>query len=219
MDKIVITKDSNIVKEVLLDRQRYTIGRDIDADIQLNDPSVSRHHAKLIRAYTDFFIEDLGSTNGTQLNGRTVKKHVFKSEDQLTIGSFLLKFISEEEIEEEDDLDKTVVIQPEAIQAARSQQQGGRRRITPKVATLRFFRGPQKGSSEKVDRSLYTIGKPGSNVAVIARRPQGFYLLHIGGSSYPRINDKEIQAGGAGVQLSEGDVLEVGEYLAEISFG
>jgi len=218
MDKIVITKDSSVVKEVQLDKQRFTIGRDVDADIQLNDPSVSRHHAKLIKAYTDFFIEDLGSTNGTQLNGCSVTKHVFKSDDQLTIGSFSLRFISEEEVEQEDDLDKTVVIQPEVVSAARTRRHSGRR-ITPKVATLRFFRGPQKGNSEVVDRSLYTIGKPGGNVAVIARRPQGFYLLHIGGSSYPRINDKEIQAGGAGVQLSEGDVVEVGEYLAEISFG
>ncbi len=217
MDKIVIAKDNAVIEDIQLDKQEYTIGRDSDADIQLNDPSVSRHHAKLIKAYTDFFIEDLGSTNGTQLNGRNVSKHVFKAEDKLTIGSFSICFVSEGEAED-DDLDKTVVIQPALVMAARSRNLA-KRKITPKVATLRYFRGPQKGSSDRVERSLYTIGKPGSNVAVIARRPKGFYLLHIGGNSYPKINDKEIQAGGAGVQLSEGDVLEVGEYLAEISFG
>jgi len=74
-----------------------------------------------------------------------------------------------------------------------------------------------KGNLEKIDRSLFTIGKPGENVAVIARRPQGFYLLHIGGSSFPRINNKEIDSKG-GVQLQEGDMVEVGEYMAEISF-
>ena len=219
MEKIVISKEGSVVKEVPLDRQRYSIGRDIEADIQLNDPSVSRNHAKLIKAYTDFFIEDLGSTNGTQLNGCNVTKHVLKAEDILMIGSFALRFVSEEDLDDEEDLDKTVVIQPQAVNTVRERHARDPRRVAPKIATLRFFRGPQKGNMEKVDRSLYTIGKPGGNVAVIARRPQGFYLLHIGGNSYPRINDKEIQAGGAGVQLSEGDVLEVGEYMAEISFG
>ncbi len=217
MDKIVIVKDNAEAAEIQLDQQEYSIGRDADADIRLNDPSVSRHHARLIKAYTDFFIEDLGSTNGSQLNGRSISKHVFKSGDKLNIGSFSLCFVSEVSAEE-GDVDKTVVIQPDVVKAARSRRSSSYK-ITPKSATLRFFRGPQKGSSEKVDRSLYTIGKPGSNVAVIARRPKGFYLLHIGGDSYPRINDQEIQAGGAGVQLNEGDVLEVGEYLAEISFG
>jgi len=217
MDKIVIFKDNAEMAEIQLDKQEYSIGRDADADIRLNDPSVSRHHARLIKAYTDFFIEDLGSTNGSQLNGRSISKHVFKSDDKLTIGSFSLCFVSEVSTEE-GDIDKTVVIQPDVARAARSRRLSSLK-ITPKSATLRFFRGPQKGSSEKVDRSLYTIGKPGGHVAVIARRPKGFYLLHIGGDSYPRINDEEIQAGGAGVQLNEGDVLEVGEYLAEISFG
>ena len=54
-------------------------------------------------------------------------------------------------------------------------------------------------------------------MAAIARRPQGFFLLHIGGDRYPRINNKEIQTT-KGVQLNEGDMVEVGEHLVEISF-
>ena len=66
-----------------------------------------------------------------------------------------------------------------------------------------------------INRSLYTIGEPGDDVAVIARRSHGFYLLNIGGGSYPKINDQEISTS-AGVQLNDGDVLEVGEHLAEL---
>ncbi|WP_428603749.1 FHA domain-containing protein [Sedimenticola sp.] len=217
MEKLVIKKDDVLVDEMPIDKQVFTIGRDTESDLQLNDPSVSRHHATIKRIYTDLYIEDLGSTNGTQLNGRTITKHVLKAGDQLVIGSFLLDMVAEAPEEEEADLDKTVVIQPEAVAAARASQAKPVRKLLPKSATLRFFRGPNKGNLEKIDRSLYTIGKPGENVAVIARRPQGFYLLHIGGSSFPRINDKEIDSKG-GVQLQEGDVVEVGEFMAEISF-
>ena len=91
------------------------------------------------------------------------------------------------------------------------------RRLTPKTALLRFFRGPLKGQQDQITRSLYTIGKPGKAVAVIARRPQGFFLLHIGGPTLPKINEKEIKGSG-GIQLHEGDMIEVGEYLAGILF-
>lgn len=217
MEKLVIKKDDTQVDEFVIDRQSITIGRDSESDLHLNDPSVSRHHARIQRIYTDLYIEDLGSTNGTTLNGRSVTKHVLKPGDRLLIGSFLVDLLQEAE-EAEDDLDKTVVIQPQAVAAARTGETSTPdRKLLPKVATLRFFRGPNKGSTEKIDRSLFTIGKPGENVAVIARRPQGFYLLHIGGSSFPRINNEEIDSKG-GVQLQEGDVVEVGDYMAEISF-
>jgi len=216
MEKLVIKKDDALVDEIAIDKQIVTIGRDLESDLQLNDPSVSRHHATIRRIYTDLYIEDLGSTNGTQLNGRSITKHVLKAGDRLAIGSYMLDMVSELP-EAEDDLDKTVVIQPEAVAAARAKRAGPVRKLLPKSATLRFFRGPNKGNLEKIDRSLFTIGKPGENVAVIARRPQGFYLLHIGGSSFPRINNKEIDSKG-GVQLQEGDMVEVGEYMAEISF-
>lgn len=66
-------------------------------------------------------------------------------------------------------------------------------------------------------RGIYTIGKPGEEVAAIARRPQGFFLLPIGGQRNPRINNQEVVSI-AGVKLNEADVVEVGENLAEISF-
>ena len=217
MEKLVIKKDDVQVDEFVIDQPSLTIGRDSESDLPLNDPSVSRQHARIQRIYTDLYIEDLGSTNGTSLNGRNVTKHVLKPGDRLVIGSFVIDLQQETE-EAEDDLDKTVVIQPQAVAMARAGRASSpTRKLPPKVATLRFFRGPNKGGTEKIDRSLFTIGKPGENVAVIARRPQGFYLLHIGGSSFPRINNEEIESKG-GVQLQEGDVVEVGEYMAEISF-
>ena len=214
MEKVVVTQDGVERGEVRLEGSRITIGRDSSSTIHLGDLSVSRNHACLVRVLGDYYVEDLGSTNGTFLNDRQVKKHVIRHDDLLRIGNFELRFVGTPA--PESDPDRTLVLQPRQAAAARSSG-GTARQKAPKVATLRFFRGPLKGVQERIDRALYTIGRPGSEVAAIARRPQGFYLLHIGGDHYPRINSQELTTT-RGVQLKEGDVIEVGENLAEISF-
>ena len=224
MERFVIHKEGELIAEVPLEGKTLSIGRDPASDVPLDDLSVSRHHAQLLRIFNDYYVEDLQSTNGTLLNEREVTKHILRHDDHLKIGNFMLRYLVHDEADaadQEDDLDRTVVLQPvtppkpkQAAQAARQE----RRPVAPKIATLRFFRGPNTGQSEKIVRSMYTIGQPGSAVAVIARRPQGFFLLHIGGDHFPKINSKEINTI-KGVQLSEGDVLEVGDNLAEISFG
>ncbi len=58
----------NLVFE--LDQDSYTIGREAGAEIVIEDPQVSRRHAQLTRQGTSYFIEDIGSTNGTYVNGK-----------------------------------------------------------------------------------------------------------------------------------------------------
>ncbi|MCG8427878.1 MAG: FHA domain-containing protein [Chromatiales bacterium] len=216
MEKLVIFKGDEVIREFPLTLQKVTIGRDPELDISLNDPSVSRHHGQLLKIFNNYFVEDLKSTNGTMLNSHTITKHILKHGDTIQMGSFSLRYQNSdmEGVEEEDDLDKTVVLQPEVVQSTNRSP----RVVTPKTAMVRFFKGPNEGKAEKIERSLYTIGRPGGQVAAIARRPQGFYLLHIGGDAYPKINNKSVDSK-AGVQLSEGDVVEVGDNLMEISFG
>ncbi|MES9906106.1 MAG: FHA domain-containing protein [Sedimenticola sp.] len=221
MEKLVIYKEDALIREVPLGVSGVVIGRDQEANISLDDPAVSRLHARIIWIYSDYYVEDLKSTNGTRLNGRPVRKHILREGDRLSIGGYKLHYSDDESACEEDaDFDKTVLIRPgdmnkppEAVDRPLPMS----RKVMPKTALLRFFRGPLKGQQDRITRSLYTIGKPGKAVAVIARRPQGFYLLHIGGPSLPRINDNEVE-GSAGVLLYQGDVVEVGEYLAEINF-
>ena len=223
MERVIVLKEGAVVNEVPLEAKKLlSIGRDAVSDIQLKDFSVSRQHAQLVRVFSDYYVEDLGSTNGTYLNDRPVTKHMLKHGDLLRIGNFSLRLLvqepGKEPVNEKDEMEKTVLIQPQERKSRAVAQSAPKRKVMPKTATVRFSSGPSKGRSEKIDRSLYTIGRPGGDVAVIARRPQGFFLLHIGGDRYPKINSQEITST-KGVQLQEGDVLEVGENRVEISFG
>ena len=75
MAKIILTHSGTVIKEYLLDKERMTIGRKPHNDIQLDDSTVSGEHAAFL-ALQNIYVEDLGSTNGTLLNGERVKKNV-----------------------------------------------------------------------------------------------------------------------------------------------
>ena len=65
-----------------------TIGRDPDNNISLDDEQVSRHHARLIRQDDQIILEDLGSTNGTLVNGKPITgQHALQPADIISIGS------------------------------------------------------------------------------------------------------------------------------------
>ena len=69
-----------------------TFGRAVDCDVVLNDPTVSKRHAELRREGTDVLIVDLGSTNGTRVNGTGVRQRVLADGDEVRIGATVLNF-------------------------------------------------------------------------------------------------------------------------------
>ena len=83
-------------REFVLDRPITVIGRRADQDIVLNDSSVSRAHARLESAPGGVTLVDLGSTNGTLLNGRRVGRGrvLLRAGDRVQIGSILLVFLA-----------------------------------------------------------------------------------------------------------------------------
>lgn len=217
MEKLVILADGVVQKEISLDKKELLIGRDPASDICLDGPMVSRQHAKLVQLFDNHFLEDLESTNGTLLNDRRVRKHVVKEGDILKIGSYELRVLDAENAagseESEDDLDKTVFIRPK--QAGTKQKK--EIRTSKKLGWVRHLGGPNKGETVPLNRSLMTIGRPGEKVAVITRRPQGFFLLHLGGESFPDINGKPVTRGG--VELSHGDIIQIGDTRVQVFFG
>ncbi len=70
MGKLVLFRADGTAQEIKLDRERITIGRRPDNDVCLPQPAVSGEHAAVVTILADSFLEDLGSTNGTLVNGK-----------------------------------------------------------------------------------------------------------------------------------------------------
>jgi hypothetical protein len=77
-----------------LDGDRMTVGRRPDSDIFLDDITVSRDHAVLVRRGSDYFLDDCGSLNGTYVNRRRIESHHLTDGDELQIGKYKLAFLS-----------------------------------------------------------------------------------------------------------------------------
>ena len=77
-----------------LDRDRLTIGRRPDSDIFLDDVTVSRDHALIVRRNDGFHLDDLGSLNGTYVNRHRIETHRLQDGDELQVGKYKLTFLS-----------------------------------------------------------------------------------------------------------------------------
>lgn len=73
---------------------RFTVGRRPDADVFLDDVTVSRDHALLVHRGGEWFLDDLGSLNGTYVNRRRIESEKLGDADELQIGKFKLTFLS-----------------------------------------------------------------------------------------------------------------------------
>jgi hypothetical protein len=77
-----------------LEGNRMTIGRRPDSDVFLDDVTVSRDHALIVRRGDEFHLDDLGSLNGTYVNRRRIESHHLEDGDELQIGKYKLTFLS-----------------------------------------------------------------------------------------------------------------------------
>jgi hypothetical protein len=80
-------------KHTLDGRGPWGVGRSQENDIVINDPNVSRRHARISRADNAFLVEDLGSTNGTLLDGAPIDREMIEGGDELTFGQTTARFI------------------------------------------------------------------------------------------------------------------------------
>jgi FHA domain-containing protein/zinc ribbon protein len=76
-----------------IDRDRMSIGRTPDAAVFLDDVTVSRNHALLVRRQDGLYIDDLGSLNGTYVNRRRIESHKLDDGDEIQIGKYKLSYL------------------------------------------------------------------------------------------------------------------------------
>jgi len=91
---LIIRSGGNRVGESFpLEGDRMTVGRRPDSDVFLDDVTVSRDHALVVKRGGDFYLDDLGSLNGTYVNRRRIESHKLADGDELQIGKYKLSFL------------------------------------------------------------------------------------------------------------------------------
>ncbi len=234
MAKIILSLNGNPQGEFELAKERMTIGRKAENDIPIDNLAISGQHALILSVLDDSFIEDLGSTNGTYVNGKLIKKQALKHGDIIGIGKHELKYINENASDDEDDFEKTVLISPAngqaAAMAAKFAEDAGVAAVKPASGTpsamsmpkgkLHVLNGPIAGKELILTKALITLGKPGVQVAVISRRPQGYFLTHIEGNKdgkqvFPEVNGESI--GAKAYTLADHDIIELAGIKMEFT--
>ncbi len=275
MAKLILSMDGLILKEYTLAKERTTIGRKPHNDIQIDNLAVSGEHAVVVSILNDSFLEDLGSTNGTLVNGQQIKKHFLQNNDVIELGKYKLKYLHEQTGQAKAaDFEKTMVLRPGAMKAMQPPAAGpaaaaahppgtppaaahapgaapaarsfGDTQVNqgalasaaaaaspapaaaapaaaPKpaaaalrVGVLRILTGGNAGKQLELVKPLTTLGKPGVQVAVITRRPQGYFITHVEGAHFPVLNGKVLDA--QAHALADHDTIELAGVKMEFYF-
>jgi pSer/pThr/pTyr-binding forkhead associated (FHA) protein len=225
MDKLILNFKESTLKEYPMDKDVYTIGRKPDNDIQIDNPVVSSHHAKISRQGRKVVLEDLGSTNGTFVNKKKVSKCELKHKDVVFIGKHTLVFLSDDPVAQleataapEDDLDATMVLQTKAHAKMTGAAQAG-------VGGLSVIEGATEKNEYQLTARLSTIGKAETSTvkikgllapktaALINRGNNGYVIAPPGSGAKITINGQPLEGRRP---LKDGDVIEL--YGVKLQF-
>jgi diguanylate cyclase (GGDEF)-like protein len=98
---VVVLQGTNVGEMHKIDGPENVIGRAMSAQVRLNDDGISRRHCRILQIGGQVIIEDLGSANGTLVNGEMIQHHVLKEGDKIRLGSTtMLKFTYQDKLDE-----------------------------------------------------------------------------------------------------------------------
>jgi hypothetical protein len=157
-----------------MDTHEIVVGRASDVAIVLVEEMVSRRHARFVITESDVAVEDLGSTNGTFVNGEKIQRAMLKEGDRVLIGTSIMK-----------------VVQGEPVPMSK------RRSMTPKPAVAP--RGPAKSMSGQIEEiplpdllQLLGTSKKSGVLVVTADQDVGRLIMHRGLVTFAEINEDDI---------------------------
>ena len=213
MAKLRFLVNGRSLGEYKLNKERLTIGRLRTCDIYIDNLTVSGEHAAVITIGTSSYVEDLNSTNGTIVNNQSIQKHVLQDKDIIEFGSYQIHYCEELEnnLHNNNSFEKTVMIksfqnkpqelpiqkpeinihQPSFIQADSNHAIENTADLPVKLnllARLKVLNGNSAGRELKLDKAIVRFGKIGVQVAVIIKRPNGYFISHIEGAHSPTVN-------------------------------
>lgn len=218
MIKLVVMLDGGVAKEYPIVKERTTLGRRPHNDVVLENLAVSGEHAILLVDGDQVILEDRGSTNGTFVNGKAVKRQAVRHGDTLEIGKFKIRV---DNPPASDDFEKTMVVRrpiaaapadPAAppADAARPAAgvptaSAGVNQVVAAHGAIRLTSGPAAGREVPLTKVVTTLGKPGVCVAAITHRQHHFLFHQVDGSEKPMLNG--LPVGSDPVVLKTGDEI------------
>ena len=244
MAKLNISLEGNSLGEFNLDKERITIGRRVGNDIHIDNLAVSGDHAVITTIGNDSFLQDLDSTNGTLVNGKSIKKHVLHHGDIIGFGRYQIEYVNltqQKSLADRSGFENTAVMRPakpiadasargsegektlstatsepskeNATQVASAAPAIDSEKLVKSVVTdqilghLQVLNGVNTGHELLLNKALTTLGKPGVQVAVITKRPHGYFITHVEGKKMPLVNGHVI--GAQAHALSDHDVIDL----------
>lgn len=226
MAKLVLSKDGSILYQCFLDKDRVGIGRAPHNHVVVDDPAVSDEHAEIIPIGNDHIVQDLGTAGGTLVNGARVDRHILQHADVIELGDFYLRYLNPR-VSGPIDLERTMLIAGLHGAMGEAGTSSGRTPVEARVPSsrpgrirfpsgrIKILAGARAGNTVELDRVVATLGKRGDRLAVLTRRPQGYFITHVEGRRYPRVNGRSV--GKEARMLRNGDTIEVGDYKVQFS--
>ncbi|HWT70960.1 MAG TPA: FHA domain-containing protein [Oxalicibacterium sp.] len=217
MAAIILAKDGTVLQRIPLLKERTTIGRRTYNDIVIDEPGVSAEHAVLLIALGDLYFQDLGSTNGSRINGEPVQKHCLQDGDVIELGRHTMQYRANEDAAplRQPEKGEAPDIEPEQAAAAFRAENGIS--MFGRPALIEVLNGHHSGKKIPLTQPLTTIGHPHVQIAVLAKGRDGYSLTHVEGKTHPLVNGKS--SGMATQALSDGDLIDLAGTKLRFSLG
>ncbi|MGH7163044.1 MAG: FHA domain-containing protein [Planctomycetota bacterium] len=193
MAKLILrAADGSTTELPLEDRGSVTIGRSPECDLPIQDGQASRRHCMVVRLQSGHEVADLGSTNGTTVNGQLVKKKRLQHGDKIRIGAV-----------------EVVFQDPDAAGAAGTEIANG---------FLVFAKGERKGEKRELTQQRTTVGRKETNTLVlkdtvassyhceIVRDLNGYTIRDLGSTNGTLVNGETVTE----AQLTHGAKIRIG---------
>ncbi len=227
MAKLVLSKGGSVLYQCFIEKDRIGVGRDTHNHVVVDDPAVGAEHATIVPVGNDHVLEDLKNPGGTVVNGSRVDRHILQHGDVIELGSFYLRYLNPR-LSSTIDLERTMLIaglKGAANDAARDSSLNDAARVAPaRLGKVRFprgvirgLKGKDAGSVIELDRVVTMLGNRGDGLAVLTRRPKGYFITHVQGRRHPRVNGHFV--GKEPRLLQSGDIIEVADEKVEFLVG
>lgn len=200
MAELVVTSEGVRTQHVSLQKDRTTLGRRLTNDIALADLSVSGVHCVFERlGPTEVWLKDLGSTNGTFINGEKIQQHRLVDQDLISIGTYRVRFLSEPL---PDEVGQTAPMRLEELGAPGS--------AGALQARVQVLSGDAAGREVMLVKTVTTFGRPGDAVVAVYHRRFGYYVALVDAGGQPALHNGSA-IGPEARLLADQDVLELAD--------